>query len=297
MHTETQQQATIPLRLISLNIRYATTPSQRLPGEQPWLIRCPKICTQLSFISAGHDNPFICLQESLYAQLHDIQARLGPSWAHIGRGRGAGETDDEFSPIFYRRDTWACQRSETKWLSSTPDRPSRGWDAALNRIVTMGLFGHRATGARVVIMSTHLDHRGVQARRNSAKLLVQLADDWSRGHHDHHQAPPPPSAVLLAGDFNSPPDDEAYRIMTAPGSGMADLSDLVPEGAHYGNYLTYTGFGQPGESPQRIDFLFVKQPTTAEFETFGVLANSFDDQVRLSDHRAVVSDLRVRIHG
>ncbi|KAG6003985.1 hypothetical protein E4U21_001525 [Claviceps maximensis] len=287
------QHAAIPLRLISFNIRYAATKDRRVPGEQPWGVRCPKICTQLRFISAGHDSPFICLQESLYAQLNDIQSRLGSSWAHIGRGRDAGETDGEFSPIFYRSDTWACERSETKWLSKTPERPSRGWDAALNRIVTMGLFSHRITGARVVIMSTHLDHRGQEARRNSASLLIQFAGDWSR----HPPQLPPPSAVLLAGDFNSQPDDEAYKIMTAPGSGMADLSTLVPESTHYGNRLTYTSFGEPGESPQRIDFLFVKQPTTAEVETFGVLANSFDDQIRFSDHRPVVSDLRLRLHG
>lgn len=283
------QSAQLPLRLVSFNIRYATQEDERALGEQPWHVRCPKICTQLRFLSAGHESPFICLQEALLPQVRNIQARLGAPWANIGRGRGQGETDGEFSPIFYREDAWACEHSETRWLSETPEKPSRGWDAALNRIVTIGLFSHRETGTKVVVMSTHFDHMGVQARKNSAALLIEFAEEWS------HVKGQSPSAVLIAGDFNSQPDDEAYKVMTAPASGMSDLSDLVPESRHYGNHLTYTSFGEPSEYPQRIDFLFIREPRTALVETFGVLANSFDDQIRFSDHRPVVSDLKLRV--
>jgi endonuclease/exonuclease/phosphatase family metal-dependent hydrolase len=138
-------------------------------------------------------------------------------------------------------------------------------------------------------MSTHFDHIGVEARKNSAKLLIKFASEWSHGRGV------PPSAVLIGGDFNSQPDDEAYKMMTAPGSGMSDISDLVPEDKHHGNHLTYTSFGEPNEHPQRIDFLFIQEPRTARVETFGVLANSFDDQIRISDHRPVVTDLQIRV--
>ncbi|KAG6196299.1 hypothetical protein E4U10_001081 [Claviceps purpurea] len=316
---------TLPLRLITQNIRFAANHTQRSPGEHPWPIRCPKLCTQLQFLSASHTSPFLCLQEALHAQLLDIQAHLGPPWAYIGRGRGPHETDEEYSPIFYRADTWTCRRSETRWLSETPDRPSKGWDAALNRIVTMGLFEHRETGARVVVMSTHFDHRGTEARMRSARLLVRFAGEWSEaegegeaegdddedddgegeeddGEDDGEKTgatagpkPLPPSAVLVAGDFNSQPEEEAYRAMTAPGTGMVDLSELVPKERRYGNYVTYTSFGEVGEVPLRIDFLFVREGMGVEVETFGVLGNSFDDLVRVSDHRPVVSDLRVGV--
>lgn len=274
-----------PLRVISYNIRYATqTP---VLGERPWDVRCPKLCTQLRFITAGHESPFICLQEALHSQVIDIQSNLGPAWSHIGRGRGQGETDGEFSPVFYRSDVWNCVRSETRWLSETPWKPSRGWDAVLNRIVTMGDFSHKTTGTRVIVMSTHFDHIGVKAREQSAHLLIQFAKEWSRIGEDR------PSVVLIGGDFNSTPDDRAYKTMTAPGSGMSDISGLVPEDRHYGNHLTYTSFGEPREWPKRIDFLFIQEPRTAVISTFGVLANSFDDQIRSSDHRPVVSDMEI----
>lgn len=79
--------------------------------------------------------------------------------------------------------------------------------------------------------------------------------------------------------------------MTASGSNMSDIAELVPEDRRYGNTLTCTSFGEPDSPSSRIDFLFVKESRMARIETFGVLANSFDDNVRLSDHRAVVADL------
>jgi hypothetical protein len=152
----------IPLRIISFNIRYATeTP---VLGEQPWAVRGPKLCRQLIFTTEGHDSPFICLQEVLHSQVQDIQERLGDSWSHIGRGREEKATDGEFSPVFYRSDTWKCIKNETKWLSDTPGKPSKGWDAVLNRIVTMGLFVHKHNGVAVIVMSTHVSIRQVASR-------------------------------------------------------------------------------------------------------------------------------------
>ncbi|CAM1510040.1 Fc.00g003750.m01.CDS01 [Cosmosporella sp. VM-42] len=282
-------QAAMPLRIITFNIRYAT--SSPSLGERPWSIRRPKLTTQLNFITAGHESPFICLQEVLHSQVKEIQADLGDGWNHVGRGRGTKETDGEYSPIFYRSSTWECVRTETRWLSKTPDVPSRGWDAVLNRIVTMGEFSHIVSGTRVVVMSTHFDHIGVQARQHSAELLIRFAKEWS----SEYRPGPTPSVVLIGGDFNSTPNDGAYKTMVAKGSGVSDISDLVPDSRSYGNHVTYTSFGEPREAPSRIDFLFVQEPRTAKINTFGVLANSFDDQIRVSDHRPVVSDMDIVI--
>ncbi|KAH6603297.1 endonuclease exonuclease phosphatase family [Trichoderma cornu-damae] len=277
---------TMPLRVVTFNVRYAT--SRTVKGEKPWNERGPKLLNEIDFITAGHENAFLCLQEVLHNQLKHVQSSLGPSWAYIGRGRDDGKKKGEFSPVFYRSDVWWLERSQTRWLSETPEKPSRGWGASYNRVVTMGEFSHKVTGTRVVVMSTHFDHQSTEARQHSAEHLMQYARDWSRGDNT--------SVVLIGGDFNSTPDDVAYRLMTAPESGMSDLSDLLPEERHHGNRLTYTSFGEPNEWPQRIDFLFIREPHTAVVKTFSVLENVFDDQIRLSDHRPVVSDLDIVVH-
>ncbi|KAK4138555.1 DNase I-like protein [Trichocladium antarcticum] len=274
----------IPIRVITLNIRYATrTPA---PGEEPWSVRCPRLCAQLKFITSGHGSAFVCLQEALHSQLVDIQTRLGPMWSYTGHGRDDGKRAGEYSPIFFRVDRWECNRSRTYWLSETPDLPSKGWDADCRRIATVGAFLHRETGAAVVLISTHLDNRGEVARKESARLLLNLTSTWSGLC----------IPLFLAGDFNSTPSGSAYKILASPSSGMRDISKLVAETAKYGNPdITFTSFGQPDEQPGRIDFLFVRNSESLKFLTFGILPNRFDDQVYLSDHRPVVADIELPV--
>lgn len=286
--TPAEKPQTIPLRIITYNVRYAT--SQPVAHERLWRERCPLLCAQLNFITTGHPSAFICLQEPLAGQIDDIQAHLGDGWSHIGSGRDDGRREGEFCPVFYQNATWRCEGAQTYWLSETPDKPSRGWDAALPRVVTVGSFTHRAHGGRVVVMCTHFDHVGEVARQKSAELILNLARRAGKGG-----ASPAADAVLLAGDFNSEPDDMAYRTMVAEGSGMVDLRDAVPPAARYGNDLTYTTFGEPEWWPSRIDFLFLGVPSEAKARTFGVLANRFDDGIYLSDHRPVVADLEVTL--
>lgn len=285
----TPPSGSVPIRVITLNIRFAIP--NPVQGEEPWSVRRPKLCAQLEFITSCHPSAFICLQEVLKEQLHDIQKSLGDSWAHVGRGRSDGRERGEFSPVFFRKHHWAYERGDTFWLSPTPLVPSRGWDADLPRVVTMGLFRHQATGARVMIASTHFDFKGVVARVESAHLLVKLAKGWTDGSSGPAGVP-----LFVGGDFNSNPTTDVYRIMTAQDGGMKDISHLVPDDRKYGNReITYTSFGEPGERPKIIDYLFVQDPQGINFKSFAILANRYDDGLCISDHRPVVTDVEVPI--
>lgn len=286
-HTSIDESELINVRLVSYNIRFAT--EKPVAGEKPWDVRRSRLVSQLRFIASDHGGAFFCLQEALHRQVLDIQNSLGDGWSHIGRGRGKRTHDGEYSPIFYRSDTWALERTETRWLSKTPNEPSVGWDARFERIVTMGEFSHKVNGTRVVVMSTHFDHVGKKAREHSAELLIDFASEWSSKGSDGTA----PSAVLIGGDFNSEPSDNAYKTMVAPDSGMSDIADLVPEQYRYGNKMTYTSFGEPGERPMLIDFLFIKEPRTAVVTSYGVLSNCFDDGIRISDHNPLVADIKI----
>ncbi|KAF6804669.1 endonuclease exonuclease phosphatase family protein [Colletotrichum sojae] len=261
---------TLPLRLITLNVRYAIKKTL-LPNENPW------------------QNTFICIQEAQHQQLLDLQTELGPQWAHIGRGLADGELDGEFSPVFYRRDHWDLQRTQTYWLSPTPDTPSSAWGATINRIVTVGLFRRKDSSERVVVMGTRLDHRSSAAQAESAKLLLRLARQWQEEASAEHGYVP----VFLGGDFNSGPGDEPHRILTT-GSDAMDIKDLTPESRRYGNDITYTTFGEA--EPTIIDYLFVLDPRGISFLNFAVLSNRFDDGKYYSDHRPVLADMEIPIN-
>lgn len=228
---------------------------------------------------------FICLQEVLHQQLLDIATGLGSEWAYIGVGRDDGKQRGEYSPIFYRPSTWNLESWKTVWLSETPEKPGKGWDAASVRIVTVGTFQHRATGERVVGMSTHFDDQGEKSRTESAKLILKVVEEATTGNSSS------PLPVFLAGDLNSEMSGSAYQILNGKGSALQDVKELSRW--KYGDRNTFTGF-QDSTKKQEIDHVFVGPRGVKgvwKVEGNSVLPNRFEDGVYGSDHKAVVGDV------
>lgn len=281
-----KERSDLDIRILTHNIRYAT--QNLFQGEERWPIRCPRLCSELVFNSIPPAT-FICLQEVLYPQLADILKNLNASsgskdqWAYIGVGRDDGKQAGEFSPIFYRPSVWHLNYSETRWLSPTPTKPSKGWDASSIRIVTVGVFTHAETRRKIIVLNTHLDNDGAVSRQEGAKMILAAIQSYTEIEQ--------PEAVLLAGDFNSPPDDGAYKIMTAPESLMEDIGVKVLKEKRYGDEMTFTSFGYVDNTHVRIDFIFSRKGDDVSYRTYAVLANRFDDGVYLSDHRACVADV------
>ncbi|MCJ1447588.1 MAG: hypothetical protein MMC23_008099 [Stictis urceolatum] len=277
----------LAIRLLTHNIRYAT--HRPFKGEELWHIRAPRLLNELRFNTSQIPPTFICLQEVLHNQLEDIIAGL-PDFNYIGVGRDDGKEAGEYSPILYRPDVWELLKFQPVWLSETPDKPSKGWDAATIRILTVGVFRHRDSGKKVLVLNTHLDHRGDTSRLESAKLIDRIAMEESNGQFGK-------LPVVLSGDFNSPPDDTAYQYVVND-TPFVDVKGMVEEKDIYGNDHTSTGFTDDTSNDSRIDFIFVRKNDTDgddgqdwEVQNLAVLANKFDDGVYDSDHRAVVADL------
>lgn len=292
----------LSLRLMTHNIRYAKNPPSK--GEEKWEVRKHRLINELNFHSAQCNNSFICLQEVLHHQLLDILSGLNrgrKAWDYIGVGRDDGHKAGEYSPIFYQPWTWKLLSYKSVWLSETPDRPSKSWDAASIRILTIGVFQHRQSKSKIVAMNTHLDDQGSKSRLEAAKIILEQISMFETEANSPSTQP-----LFLAGDFNSEPNQEAYNVITGNESPMWDLQKNFSEENRYGEINTFTGFGSDGLSPTRIDFLFVNQknyPSSTHdelspkrlgrwsVESYGVLANRFEDGVYCSDHRAVVCDL------
>lgn len=271
--------ASLPLRLITFNIRYAATSLEA--NEKPWSTRRPLLINQVAAQAAEASTTVIGLQEVLNNQLNDIKSGLGSQWAHIGVGRDDGATQGEYSPILYRTDVLRVLYSEVKWLSPTPDVVSYGWGAGSRRIVTIGVFEHIATGTRFIHANTHLDNVSSQARSEGIKVVVSrmkaVQQTWG-------QLP-----VSLTGDFNSDPNGDAYSTL----AGLNYVEDLWNLATHVGtNQLTYTGFSQTGQS--RIDYIWIGPKDVLPYtpQTIEIVGN-YVDGVFISDHRMVVGDVVV----
>lgn len=277
----------LPIRVVSFNIRYATSSTET--NEKPWWslaclfnhnsCRDFHLCSTLGDYVYNVDTAVIGLQEVLSNQLSDVLSNLGSSWAHIGVGRDDGDTSGEYSPIIYNTDVLSVVFSETKWLSETPDEVSYGWGAGSRRIVTIGVFEHTATGKRFIHANTHLDNVSDEARVNGIKVVVSQIESV--------QATYGPLAVTLTGDFNSDPNGNAYLTL----AGMDYVTDLWNTATHLGsNQLTYTGFTDTGIS--KIDFIWYG-PNSDSFYTVDqteIVGNKVDG-IYISDHRMIYGDL------
>jgi endonuclease/exonuclease/phosphatase family metal-dependent hydrolase len=220
-------------------------------------------------------------QEVLVGQFEDLKARL-PEMDAYGIGRDDGKSAGEFSPIFYRKERFELVDRSTLWLSPTPDKPgSKGWDAAQPRIASWVQLKDRQTGTYLFVINTHMDHRGKQARSESASLLLKRVQEQFIGH-----------PVILIGDFNTTPDSPPYDTLL--GKGTPDhriLFDAYEQSAQKpeGPNSTWNGF--KGIVPDhRIDFVFTTK--SIKVTRFRTLEDQRDGRFP-SDHLPVVTGLEL----
>jgi endonuclease/exonuclease/phosphatase family metal-dependent hydrolase len=184
-------------KAISYNIRYDGH-SDLAPD---WTERKVPILAQLQ-----NERPTIIgFQEVLANQLKDLQQEL-PAFRHVGVGRDDGKEAGEFTPIFYDTTRYKLLQSGTFWLSPTPELPSKGWDAALNRICTYALLQSKYDGKKKWILNTHFDHIGEEARQHSAQLLIEKFAEFTQIVN---------APILLLGDFNAEPESAVYLLLKA----------------------------------------------------------------------------------
>lgn len=290
--------ASLPLRVVTWNIRYAASSLEQ--GEKPWFdIFCwatKSRCRQYKFYdklnqivsSTPNGAPMVIgMQEVLDNQLNDIQNSLGDGWAHIGVGRDDGKKAGEYSPIFYQTSQLRVLASETKWLSPTPDSVSFGWGAGSRRIVTTAVFEHIATGEKFIHANTHLDNVSAQARSEGIKVVLTRIQAARVAFG--------PLPVSLTGDFNSAPYADAFKTLADTGFMKGELYDLATPAQHAGPYTTtYTTFRE-GAGESRIDFIWLGAAQNYPYSV--VKYEIWDhtvDGMRVSDHRPVVGDVILR---
>ncbi|MDD4224892.1 MAG: endonuclease/exonuclease/phosphatase family protein [Mariniphaga sp.] len=258
------------MNVISYNIRL-NTPAD---GPNAW----PKRTKMVTGILRFHEADIFGLQEALYDQILDIQHDF-PGYEWFGAGRDDGEKAGEFSPIFYNKSKFILIKQETFWLSETPEIPSKGWDAALNRVVTWGKFQSKVTGKQFLVLNTHFDHIGMEARKNAAILIRKKIEEMTSNKN---------LPVILTGDFNLTPDKEPIGLLKKYVRDSFEDSQEPP----FGPTGTFNGFKLDADlSSRRIDYIFVYGGI--EVLKYATLSN-FDDHRFPSDHLPVFVKLQLR---
>ncbi len=244
------------LTVASFNIRYHNS-SDSINGNG-WKQRCPVICNLIRF----NDFEVFGAQEVLHDQLVDMLAGL-PEYDYIGVGRDDGKTKGEYAPIFYQKDNFEVEKSGHFWLSDITDRPNKGWDAALPRICTWAKMKEKATGFEFFFFNLHMDHIGVEARKNSGKLVLNKITEMCADN-----------PVILTGDFNVDQHSPNYAIL----EGSDLLNDSYKEAKiRYALNGTFNDFKTERLTDSRIDHIFVSP--SFKVKRYGVLTDTYRTEI------------------
>lgn len=257
------------IHLMSFNIRYDNPDD----GINRWENRKEMVID----VFEKYQPDIIGLQEVLNGQLKYVTEQL-PEYSYIGVGRDDGKERGEYSPILYRNTRFKIKEGSTFWLSATPDCPSKGWDAALERICTFVLLQDTRTGKFIWVLNTHFDHIGIVARENSAKLIIEKMGTLKR----QFKCP-----VVVMGDLNSEVDDKAFYLLRSIFADTREISKTEP----VGSLATFNAFNFEEPARNRIDYIFVEMEfvDVLNFQTINDSSNGRYP----SDHFPVFAEIKM----
>lgn len=236
----------------SYNIRYQNEWDAK--DGNGWERRLPVLCAQINF---EHPDIFGA-QEVLESQRQDLLRELD-GYNCIGLGRDDGVHGGEHENIFFDKNRIKLLNHGDFWLSETPEKPGLGWDAACVRICTWGYFKDKKTRLKFYFFNLHMDHVGIVARREAAKLVVERIGLIAKGR-----------PVILTGDFNVDQNNEIYTTFTNSGLLVDSYEQAHIRFAENG---TFNSYNPELKTESRIDHIFVS--SRFEVERYGVLTNGY----------------------
>lgn len=242
-------------------------------GINSWVNRKDYFLSQIQF----YEPDVLGLQEVTPGQLTEIAAFL-KDYSYVGKGRDENN-QGESSNIFFKKDRFKIKVSGTFWLSETPDKVSKGWDAAINRVCTYVLLQDKTKKKLFWVFNTHLDHMGEMARTNGILLIMQKMKMLNKTN----------LPVIFMGDFNSEPGTERIKALKNEMLDTRDISIQKP----FGPDGTFNGFKHNEAVTKLIDYIFISKGSPFVVQKYAVLSDSKDLKYP-SDHLPVYVDLKYK---
>lgn len=222
------------VKVMSYNIRLGKVDD----GENSWIYRRDAAVEMLR-----QEAPdCFGVQEAFNYQRDYILEKL-PQYKAIGIGRLDGSDEDEHMCVFWNTNKFDLVDGGNFWLSETPDVPSKGWDGKYPRIATWVLLKDKKCGKSFYVINTHLDHKGVAARREGVKLIQSRISSINPQNYP----------MVIMGDFNLVDGSSVileFNEMMSNARDCAQKSDRKASFNAWGNpskasiidYIYYTGF-------------------------------------------------------
>lgn len=252
------------LKVMSYNIRLGIGKD----GTNSWEFRYPATALMIEDqqpdvfgVQEAHDFQILFIKENLR------------NYDCVGVGREDGKSEGEHMSIFWNKKKISLIKSGTFWLSETPDKPSKGWDAHCKRTATWALMKDKRTGKKFYFVNTHLDHRGKLAQKNGLALIVSRIDEIN----------PQGYPMVLTGDFNVKPNNPV----------LTDLDKIMQSSRKVAkktdNHQTFNGWGK-AKSDAVIDYIYVLGFSDCiEYQT---VTKPYAERKFISDHYPIFTTLK-----
>lgn len=253
------------MRIMSFNIRCANV------GSDTWEDRIGIVSQTM--LDSEADS--IGVQEATPEWMAALKETVGDKYTYVGVGRDDGDDEGEYSAIFYLKDVYEVCESGTFWLSETPDTPSRGWDAACNRVCTWAVLQNKETGEKYVHLNSHFDHIGIAARANSVDMIVDKAKEYTD------------LPVVFTADMNVRQGSENYNQFVNSGV----LRDTKFDAENTMDYCTYHDTKPKMHEDDVIDYVMINDKFDAH--NYRVVTEGIDGRY-VSDHYPIYADITVK---
>lgn len=257
------------IEVMSYNIRYGSADD----GENHWNIRKEKVKDLINYYEAD----FVGLQEAQKIQIDYLLADHS-SYGVLGKAR-TEEENAEYSCLFYLKNKYKVLEQNTFWLSETPYKSTKSWDAAFPRIVTYALFENIKTKKKIWVLNTHFDHIGVIARQKSAEIILKKIKELQ----NKRDIP-----VILMGDFNSMETDEWMKPLFGNLQEARSHSKTKP----YADKGTWNNFQFNVKPTEQIDFVFCSKTNTS-VRKFRTITDFYDFKYP-SDHLPILTRIELK---
>lgn len=255
-----QAQESEGLKVMSYNIRLGSAQD----GTNSWALRY----TATGEMLEDQKPDVFGVQEALEYQVRYIEEMCG--YESVGVGRENGKKEGEHMSIFWNKKAVSMLKWGTFWLSETPEKPSKGWDAECFRTATWALMKDKKTGKKFYFVNTHLDHKGTEAQKNGLKLIVDRITEIN----------PDGLPMVLTGDFNMEPSNPNLAELDARMQSARKIA------AQTDSHATYNGWGK---SSTMIDYIYVSGFSSCpEYQT---VTKRYEDRKFISDHYPIFARL------
>lgn len=212
------------------------------------------------------------VEEADEAWLERLSAAL-PEYSYAGHGRDK-DLGGEASAVFYKNDKYELVSEETFWLSKTPEKPSKGWDAWINRICTVAVLRDKVTGFTYAHFNAHFDNSGSISRVEAIAIVSEKASAYDM-------------PVVFSGDLNAKEGKLMYK--RALEAGFRDTKYLAEVSDTGATYHGYANLHKTNDKP--IDYIFVNSYCES-VSLYDVVTEKING-IYPSDHFPVVAKLKM----